>query len=313
MSTITGFFVHNSITLHIGDELVTFSGFTKEPPYKFTGCTRGAYGTKASGHEKGSQARHLKECFGLFVPDPESELFLEIAKRHAEIVDYCGFDGIYLDAIDGSAILGGPDNCWYYADKFVFEIAKNLKKPAGMEMSAMWHHFWQFRTRWQAWDYPRRGQKCFIDMHAEAVNGGLMLPLQLGWWDFQIFDAPQVDPAFSDVTEYLGCKLIGYNAGISLTAAIDKNTLEKTPGIARNVSILQNYETLRHAGYFSESVREKLREPGREFRLEKGADGGWFFREGLFSMCIRLVAQMYLKQDGKTSNRFKKCSLRNSA
>ena len=42
----------------------------------------------------------------------------------------------------------------YWASKFVVEIQKRLKQPIGMEMSAMWHHFWQYRTRWQAWDYP---------------------------------------------------------------------------------------------------------------------------------------------------------------
>lgn len=278
VSLITGFFEHNSVTLHVDDELIIFTGVTKEPPYKFTGCQRGALGTKPASHEKGAKARHLKECFGLFVPNPESELFTEIAKKHADIVNNCGFDGIYLDAIDGSAILGGADNCWYYADKFVFEIAKNLKRPAGMEMSAMWHHFWQFRTRWQAWDYPRRGHKSFIDLHSRTINGGLLLPLQLGWWDFQIFDPPQIEPAYSDVTEYLGCKLIGYNAGISLTGAIDPKTLQNTPAIKRNVDILRNYEELRHKGVFSEKVRERLREPGKEFKLEKDASG-WFFRE----------------------------------
>ena len=149
LSTVTGFFEHNSVTLHVGDELVTFSGFSKQPPWRFTGVKRGALGTTAAAHPAGAAARHLKECFGLFVPDPESSLFEEIAANHAAVVNRCGFEGIYLDAIDGSSILRGADECWYWADKFVFEIQKRLKRPVGMEMSAMWHHFWQYRTRWQ--------------------------------------------------------------------------------------------------------------------------------------------------------------------
>ena len=278
MSTVTGFFEHNSIVLHIDEELVTFGTVSQEPPWRFTNVKRGEFGTKAAAHEKGAQARHLKECFGLFVPNPESSLFEEIAENHADIVNSCDFDGIYLDAIDGSSILRGPDECWYWADKFVFEIQKRLEKPVGMEMSAMWHHFWQFRTRWQAWDYPQRGHKRFIDIHAASVNDGLMLPLHLGWWNFQQFKPPQVEPSYSDVIEYLGAKLIGWDAGISLTGAIDQDRLATVPLFRRAVDILRTCEKLRRAGTFNETTREKLAEPGKEFSLFRDEIGSWRFR-----------------------------------
>ena len=283
VSTITGFFERNSVTLHIGDELITFSGFTKEPPYIFTGCSRGAHGTGISSHPKGSEARHLKECFGLFVPDCESELFVEIAARHAEIIDYCDFDGFYLDAIDGSDILRGSENTWYWGPKFVYEIYRHLKKPVGMEMSSMWHHMWNFRTRWQAWDYPNRGHKRFIDMHASAVNGGLLLPLHFGWWNFQHFSPPQIEPSFTDVIEYLGCKMIGHNAGLSLTGAVNKENLRTIPAYRRLVDLLHTYEKLRHDNYFDESVRKQLREPGKEFTLFQDTGGTWRFRPAHYS------------------------------
>ncbi len=278
MGTVTGFFEHNSVVLHIGDELVTFGGATQEAPWKFTGVTRGALGTKAAAHEKGAAARQLKECFGLLVPDVESTLFEEIARNHAEVVNQCDFDGIYLDAIDGSSILRGPDECWYWADKFVMEIQKNLKKPVGMEMSAMWHHFWQYRTRWQAWDYPQRGHKRFIDIHAETVNGGLLLPLHLGWWNFQSFNPPQVEPTYPDVIEYLGAKLIGWDAGISLTGAINKDSLSAVPLFRRAVDTLRTCEQLRQAGTIDETIKAKLREPGKEFSLFSDETGKWRFR-----------------------------------
>jgi hypothetical protein len=277
MSTVTGFFEHNSVVLHLDDELVTFSRVSQEPPWRFIGLKRGALGTKPAPHQQGAKVRHLKECFGLFVPDAESSLFEEIARNHAEIVNACGFDGIYLDAIDGSSILRGGDECWHWADKFVFEIQRHLKKPVGMEMSAMWHHFWQFRTRWQAWDYPQRGHKRFIDLHADAVNGGLLLPLHLGWWNFQTFNPPQIEPTYPDVIEYLGAKLIGWDAGISLTGAIDQQRLNTVPLFRRAVDILRTCEELRRAGSIPDTVRSKLREPGKEFSLFQDATGAWRF------------------------------------
>jgi len=278
MNTVTGFFEHNSVILHLGDELVTFGAVSREPPWRFTKVGRGAFGSKPAAHQKGAKARHLKECFGLLVPDPESSLFEEIAKNHADIVNSCDFDGIYLDAIDGSSILRGADDCWYWADKFVFEIQRHLKKPVGMEMSAMWHHFWQFRTRWQAWDYPQRGHKRFIDIHANSVNGGLLLPLHLGWWNFQHFNPPQVEPTYPDVIEYLGAKLIGWDAGISLTGAIDRDRLTAVPLFRRAVGILRTCEELRRGNAFDEKVRARLREPGKEFSLFCDKSGRWRFR-----------------------------------
>ncbi len=278
MNTVTGFFEHNSVVLHIDDELVTFGQVSQEPPWRFSGLTRAAFGTKSASHEKGAKVRHLKECFGLFVPDVESSLFEEIAANHAQVVNACDFDGIYLDAIDGSSILRGPDECWYWADKFVFEIQRRLKKPVGMEMSAMWHHFWQYRTRWQAWDYPQRGQKRFIDIHAASVNGGLLLPLHLGWWNFHGFTPPQVEPTYPDVVEYLGAKLIGWDAGISLTGAVDQTHLNAVPLFRQAVDILRTCEELRRAGSFDESVKARLREPGKDFKLFRDAAGTWRFR-----------------------------------
>ena len=278
MSTVTGFFEHNSVVLHLGDELAAFGGVSQQPPWRFTGVKRGVLGTKAASHGKGTTARHLKECFGLFVPDPESSLFTEIAANHAEVVNRCDFDGLYLDAIDGSSILRGADECWYWADKFVMEIQRRLKKPVGMEMSAMWHHFWQYRTRWQAWDYPQRGHQRFIDLHAQAINGGLLLPLHLGWWNFQSFNPPQVEPTYPDVIECLGARLVGWDAGLSLTGGVDREQLRNVPLFRRAVDTLRACEEIRHAGTLDGAAKAKLREPGSEFSLFTDARGQRRFR-----------------------------------
>ena len=49
MSTVTGFFEHNSVVLHIGDELVTFGGVSQEPPCASNfGRSRGSFCKSAS-------------------------------------------------------------------------------------------------------------------------------------------------------------------------------------------------------------------------------------------------------------------------
>lgn len=302
ISTVTGFFVRNSVTLRIGTELITFSGVTQSPPYRFTGCKRGVNGTQRSSHETQQKAFHLREMFGRFVPGVDTPLFGEIASKTADIVNECGFDGIYFDAIDGSDILGGADNAWYYGTRFIFEVVKNLKQPVGMEMSTMFHHWWHYRSRWQAWDRPVRGYKRFIDIHTAAIktstydhglwnghlplirkyaaaeSGSLLLPLHLGWWGNQTWNPPQVEPVFPDDIEYLCCKMIGNNAGMSMLGGADKKTLEANPLYARLIPIIRQYEELRHIRYFSDSVRSLLRQPGKEFSLFREENGRWNFK-----------------------------------
>ena len=313
ISTTTGFFVRNSLSLRIGSEIIEFKGVSKSPPYKFTGCKRAVNGTKASSFNAGEKVFHLREMFGRFVPGPDTPLFDEIACNTANIVSECGFDGVYFDAIDGSDILGGEENFWYYGTKFVFEVAKQLKKPVGMEMSSMAHHWWHYRSRWQAWDRPVRGYKRFEDIHLAAIkstrlfypqdiksnenehglwrghtplidkyapaeNGSLLLPLHLGWWGNQTWNPPQVEPTFPDDIEYLCCKMIGNNAGLSMLGGVDKKNLEDNPLFARLTAIIRQYEELRHQNYFSESTKALLRQPGKEFTLFKEESGKWNFK-----------------------------------
>ncbi|MEO6964163.1 MAG: hypothetical protein ABIY90_19500 [Puia sp.] len=313
ISTVTGFFVRNSIALRIDGEIIEFTGVTKSAPYRFTGCRRGAFGTRKTAHEAGEKAYHLKELYGRFAPDPHSVLFREIAKKTADIVNEAGFNGIYLDAIDGSDILGGPDDFWYYGSQFIFEIARNLKRPVGMEMSSMSHFWWHYRSRWQAWDMPFRGYKRFVDIHLAAIkspdiflgaaiksndfehgiwrgdtslinkyapleNGSLLLPLNLGWWGNEIADPPQVETTFPDDIEYLCGKLIGNDAGIAMLGGFDEGTLKHIPLFQRLDSIMRQYEGLRLAHYFNDSVRALLRQPGKEFRLFRQSDSSWNFR-----------------------------------
>jgi hypothetical protein len=279
MSAITGFFVRNSVTLQIDDELVTYGGVSHTPPYVFTGCQRGAYGTRAASHAPGAKVHHLKECFGLFAPDGDSTLLAEVAAKTAEIFNECGFDMMYLDALDGEDVLGGADQSWHYGSKYVFEIWKRLKRPALMEMSTFHHHLWYVRSRMGAWDHPTRSHKRFIDIHCAANedNRRMFLPGQLGWWAVKTWSGAQGEPTFADDIEYLCCKALGNDTGLSLMG-IDPSSIKTVGALPRLAEIFKRYETLRQSGYFPETVKAKLRVPGDEFTLGRAADGQWQFR-----------------------------------
>jgi hypothetical protein len=268
MTATTGFFVRNSATLQVGDELIVYGGVRKDPPFAFTGCRRGAHGTKAAAHAPGASVHHLKECFGLFAPGGDSNLLEEVAARTAEAYNRCGFDMIYLDALDGEDVLGGGENAWHYGSKYVFELWKRLERPAVMEMSTFHHHLWYVRSRMGAWDHPTRSHKRFIDIHCDA-NRDLarrFLPGQLGWWAVKTWSGHQGEPTFPDDIEYLCGKALGNGTGLSLMG-IDPATLVSVPACARLAGIFRDYETLRASGAIGEAVKARLREPGKEFSL----------------------------------------------
>ncbi len=279
MSTTVGFFVRNSVTLRIDDELLTYEGITKTPPYAFTQCKRGVCGTKAVAHAAGAKAYHLKQCFFRFVPDPNTTLFTEVAAKTAEAFNTCGFDMMYMDALDGEDILGGRENGWHYGSKFVFEICKRLHRPAAMEMSTFHHHLWYVRSRMGALDHPTRSHKTFIDFHCrgnEALRR-MFLPGHLGWWAVKTWTGHQGEPTFADDIEYLCGKCIGTGVGFSVMG-IDPKTIKTVPVYRRLAAIMKRYEDLRHKNYFDASVKAKLAEPGKEFTLFQDAGGRWRFR-----------------------------------
>src|SRR5436190_2378836 len=272
VSTTTGFFVRNSVTVRIDRELITYTGASKTPPYAFTGCKRGAFGTRPGAHLHGTKVDHLKECFGLFVPDPETPMLAEVAQRSADFYNECGFDMIYLDALDGEDILGGSENGWHYGSQFVFELATRLKKPALMEMSTFHHHLWYVRSRAGAWDHPRRAEKQFIDLHllANETYQRMFLPANLGWWAVKNWTGAQEEQTFPDDIEYLCGKALGTGSGLSLMGIDPKNS----SGMSRLANIFKQYEDLRKSSKVPTSLKEKLREPGEEFRLAS-IEGGW--------------------------------------
>lgn len=279
VSATTGFQVRNSSTLQVDNELITYSGVIQEVPYRFTGCKRGACGTRVTVHSTGAKVYHLKECFGLFCPDGNSTLLEEVAAATADMFNECGFDMIYLDALDGEDVLGGSEWGWHYGSKFVFEIWKHLKRPALMESSAFHHHLWYVRSRTGAWDHAMRAHKRQIDEHCveNQRTEKMLLPGHLGWWSILNWSGANKRRTFLDDVEYLCAKSLGTNTGFSLMG-IAPGSLRDNSFVRKVAPMIGTYERLRHSGCVPESVKQQLRVPWREFTLVESPSGGIAFR-----------------------------------
>ena len=266
VSLVTGFFARNSVTLQIDNELIVFGGVAKEAPFAFTECKRGAHGTQATAHAAGAPAYKLKECFGLFTPDADSTLLAEVAANTADTFNECGFDMIYLDALDGEDILGGRENSWHYGSTFVYEITNRLNRPALFEMSTFHHHLWCVRARMGAWDHPARAHKRFIDLHCAANNEGadMYLPMNLGWWAVKNWQdgaaSAWSEPTYPDDIEYLLCKALGNNMSLSLMG-VNPDNIGSMPMYQRLMPLFKRYEDLRHAGTVPKPSRRACARP----------------------------------------------------
>lgn len=258
--------------LQIEDELVQYSGFSQEPPYRFLGCKRGAFRTKPSPHPAGTKVHYLYAYYGAFYPEENSTLVDEIAQRIADVVNECGFDLIYQDGAEGMP--GG----WYGISKMRAEIVKRFKKPVRVEASEWGYHSWTFHSCIGAWDHPCWGLKQFVDIHCrdlEKYRQVHLMPGQLGWWVI-LGPTQDYDAETPDEMEYLCCKALGYNVPVSLQGV----SVGGRPWNARQdeyLIMLGRYERLRLANYFSEDVKGRLREVGEEFKLVQAYDGNWEF------------------------------------
>lgn len=288
MSPLTGFHHRNSATIQIDDELIVFAAVSKEAPYAFSQCTRGAYGTTPAPHAKSAKVYHLKECFGLFAPDPDSELFHKVIAETAKTYNECGFDMMYMDALDGSDVIdlkGGGQFAWYYGAKFTYELVRQLKKPPLMEMSTFGHHLWAVRSRMGAWDACQRAPQTFADIHVLSNREWRrhFLPTNLGWWGIFTWSGVQPKRSLPSDVEYICAKALGTNSSLSLLLGFSPGAYPTSYQQQRLGAIVNRYESLRLSGVVPEAVRDQLATPGQAFHLEDGPDGAYAFRPVAFA------------------------------
>lgn len=256
INSITGFFVQNSAHLMIDDEIIRFDT-TGSNSFKI--AARGEFGTVPTEHKAGTQVKHLMQEFGLFVPDGDSELYLDVARRTAEVYNDCGFDMIYLDAIDGTAAVKKDDKpahendfSWYYANRFVSEIMRNVKKEPILEMSAMWHHFWFYRSRMGAWDYSSRSHKMLLAAHNESDiynKHKTFMPQNYGWWSYGKVDPNdpvQTQRMYLDDYEFFASRACKNDWSLAFLLTLE--AYKSSPELQRAANLIKRYEKLRLAG-----------------------------------------------------------------
>ena len=264
-------YMGNGNAIRIGSEIVQYAEVSREPPYAFVRCTRGAFKTRPSAHAAGERADYLQQRYISFYPQPDSPLAAELADHIARVFNACKLDQIYFDGSEGMMSR-------YGIDAMRHAIFKRLDGNPLVEASCHGEHNWWFHSRLGAWDHPVWASKRFHDKH--IANSSLyrdsdLLEPQMGWW------APRMPTAqarghFLDEIEYFAAKNLGLDAAMAIQG-VDVSYAPLPFHIEKQLTILGWYEHLRLARYFDKQTVARVAVPGEEFRLRQNCDGQWQF------------------------------------
>lgn len=253
-------------TVVIGEELVRYRSVSAEAPWKLLDCQRGAYGTKAAAHAKGATAGKLMDhSYKVFFPNLEMQR--EIARNLARRFNETGLSHMDFDGHEGCL---APGEGTYGNEVFAKEFYDHLDHTVINGTSPPLSHFYWHINSYCNWGEPWYGG--FRDsMQEYRINNQAFcernfIPKMLGWYLL----TPTT--CLSDM-EWMLARAAGFDAGFAL--ATSPNALRKNPESGKILDALREWETARRSGVFSAAQRELLRNPKREFHLERVADGGW--------------------------------------
>jgi hypothetical protein len=261
--------------LRIGTEIVTYDDLKITPPFGFSGCKRGANGTKASPHAAGAAIDNFSEFWGFYRPDVKGELYDTVARAEASALDKFGFDYIYPDGT-GENLGGWPEQPgWYFYNLQISKLFGYTKREVLWGHDPITDYSWHIFSRGNTVDFVQTGVIQHFDRVsiAGARNSFAELqPFEFGWFGYftSALDSQATRPR---EMEYAWSKALAYGAAMSLET--HKDSLDHNGRTGEILAGIKKWEELKLSGYFSEQIRAQLKTPGAEFQLDKAGNGQW--------------------------------------
>ncbi len=277
--------------LRFGGELISYEGIRDVQPFAFTGCKRGALGTRITGHPAGERGGILdiSEFSGVSAYiDQNSDLQDEIAAKLADVYD-AGFEFIYFDGSEG---VNAPYE--YHVPNAQYRVYKRLgSAPLFTEGAAKAHFSWHFLTRGNAFDiFPPDLFKSAIDRYPAEEAPRMRRDLtcvDFGWWSMVLPGTPSGDHVFQrDLYReprdgVCGTQADHYEYGVSHAAAWDcpatiqfnLDVIRRHPRIGDILETLRRWQDFRTKKLLTEEDKEKLRVPGAEVTLLIDVNGDY--------------------------------------
>ena len=252
--------------LRIGNELISYSGYTTTRPYKFTGCTRGVLNTTPEAHP-------LTHRFGLLDVDSwpkfvrfnqNTSIQDEVAQRLAELYKKAGFQFVYFD---GAEDVHPP--YWFNCSRAQWKVYKRLDpEPLFAEGAAKSHFSWHMLSRGNAFDTFRPEVIKEMTRKHPAAEAPMMKKnftgLNFGWLGYWVPGEGTVGTQ-PDMLEYVTSRAAAWDCPISIQAGLEK--FKKHPRTADNLEVLRRWEEAREKDWLTEEQKEDLQNLDQEHIL----------------------------------------------
>ena len=233
-----------------------------------TGCTRGAFGTGKSAHQRGADVYKMTD-YPYQTLFPDIELQDAFSDRIAELFNKTGVCQISLDGQEGCEWTGEGE---YAVNRFALRTYEQFDHLVFNDASRLHHFLWHMNTRMN-WGEPW-GQS----MRAGQVEGRIknqvffeknLFPRMLGWFLIRKANRRFEASTLMD-TEWALSEAAGFDAGFSMSIA--ETVLDSLGNIDEILEAIKNWELLRYENRFPDSLKEELRKPETEWHLEKKDD-----------------------------------------
>lgn len=257
-------------TVKIGKELIAYRTVsTEKKPYKLLDCTRGQFGTKPSHHKAGDRVDKLvNNCYSGFFPD--LNLSQVYAKRLAEVCNETGislmdFDGYYGGSPSGHGVMG--------ASIFLKQWFDNLDDKGIISCGSSPFHYW-----WHIYSFMNWGEPWYDNLRQSQVNYRMenqryfernLMPGMLGWFKLEQTYRPE------DI-EWIQARSAAFDAGYLLR--VDES-IEKNGFKSQLFKAIREWQYVRNNHLLNNSQRERMKDPKKEFHLEKDNGDTWTLYE----------------------------------
>lgn len=257
----------------IGEELVRYGTVSESAPWKLLNCERGAWGTKASSHKKGTEAAKLIDHgYKVFLTNPE--LSIEQAERIAELYNYCGLRQISFDGLEGNRSTGmGNYGEILFTKTWYDHLDENIKSHLITDASRTTHFFWHIYSRmnWgEPWYAGFRESQTEYRLKNQAYFSRNMMPAMLGWFSMRN-NTPVED------IEWMLARSAAFNAGYAFVTN-DRNL--KTNGQSDEIlRLIGEWEKARMADAFTDEQKERMKDINNEFTLKTLGENRWSLQQ----------------------------------
>lgn len=252
--------------IQAGTEMIGYSGYTTQPPYVFTGLSRGHYATQRTAQPKGLIAGILDVSeFGAtsIYLDQRSDLQDEIARKLADFYD-AGFAFVYYDGSEGV----NPPFAHHVANA-QYRVYQQLQPaPLFAEGAAKSHFSWHMLSGGNAFDvFPpelvKQGVRKYPAEEAPRMQNDFTR-INFGWLGYNVPSEASVGTQ-PDMLEFVTSVAAGWDCPISLQSNLQ--AFAQHPRTPDNLEVLRRWEEVRATGWLTPQLKAQLQDVSVEHHL----------------------------------------------